>query len=248
MPSLDSTLDETRDGTSSLALIALLQLADSQFPSGGFAHSYGLEQLARERFITEPSGVEGFVRSVIVQQVATSDARAAAAAARAGARGDLEAVLAIDEALFVTKAASEARHASTSVGRRLLEELVVHDEVPSPVLGAFLDTVKRGETPGTHAVAFGLAGSALGVGAESISATLLFATASAMLSASMRLLPVSHRDVQRTLHRLRPLIAQLGAHAAEASALGAPVLQSFHPLQEIAAMRHATSAVRLFAS
>lgn len=235
------------------ALIALLQLADSQFPSGGFAHSYGLEQLARERIIEDAPGIEGFVRSVIAGQVATSDARAAAAAALAGARGDLDAVCALDEALFVTKAASEARHASTSVGRRLLEELVVHEEAGSPVLATFLEAARRGEAPGTHAVAFGLAASGLsgstpGVTPEATAGALLFATASAMLSASMRLLPVSHRDVQGALHRLRPMIATLAAEASEASRLGSPELRSFHPLQEIASMRHAASSIRLFAS
>ncbi len=236
------------DPSESTALLALLQLADSQFPSGGFAHSYGLEQLAREGHIASPAPVEAFVRSVIVLQVATSDARTTAAAAGAAVRGDLDSLLALDEALFLTKAAAEARHASTTLGRRLLEEVNAHPEAAAPLLTSYLEAVLRGDTPGTHAAAFGVAGAALGVQPEACSAALLLATASAILSASMRLLPVSHRDVQGALHRLRPTIVTLARTAADAANDGVPALLAFHPLQEIASMRHAASTVRLFAS
>ena len=81
--------------------------------------------------------------------------------------------------------------------------------------------------------------------AEAIAGALLLGTASVILSASMRLLPVSHRDVQAALHRLRPEIARLARAAVEEA--DAP-LASFQPLQEIAAMRHHVARVRLFAS
>ena len=64
------------------ALLALLQLADSQFPAGTFAHSYGLEQLTRDQYVRDAPTLEAFVRSMLHLQCAPSDARAAAAAAR----------------------------------------------------------------------------------------------------------------------------------------------------------------------
>jgi urease accessory protein UreF len=56
----------------------------------------------------------------------------------------------------------------------------------------------------------------------------------------MRLGRISHRDAQAVLHRLRPLIAELD--------LSQRPLRAYHPLQEIASMRHERAEARLFAS
>lgn len=225
------------------ALLALLQLADSQFPAGTFAHSYGLEQLTRDKYARDAFTIEAFVRSMLRLQCAPSDARAAAAAARASESHDLAAVCTVDAALYRTKAAEELRTASTATGLRMLQEVALHED--GGLIPAYLEEVRAGRTPGTHPVAFAVIGTALDVGAEAVAGALLLGTASVMLSASMRLLPVSHRDVQAALHRLRPEIAQLARDAVEEA--GAP-LTSFQPLQEIASMRHRTARVRLFAS
>ena len=227
-----------------LSLLALLQLTDSAFPSGAFAHSYGLEQLARERLLTTPSQLEGFVNSVICQSVATADASAAYGAALWARVGDLHAILALDRALYRTKAASELRAATLQTGRRLLEETAMH--IDDALLATYVAAVRAGETLGTHPVAFGVITAALGVAPRDVAPALMLMTATTILQASMRLLPVSHRDVQAMLHALRPRIAAL-AHAIE-TAPQPGALMSFNPLQEIASMRHTFAPVRLFAS
>lgn len=229
--------------TESSAIFALLQIADSQFPAGTFAHSYGLEQVVRDGHVSDANSLEAFVRSVVLLQVAGSDARAGARAAEAARVADLASVCAADAALYRTKAAEELRVASTSTGARLVQEVVLHDG--DQTLFDYAGAVRAGSTPGTHAVAFAVVGAAFEVPAEAIVGTLLLGTASVVLSAAMRLLPVSHRDVQGALHRLRPEISRL-ACAAVASA--DEPLVSYHPLQEIASMRHRVALVRFFAS
>lgn len=199
----------------------------------------------RDGRVSDAAGVEAFVRSLVRLQAAEADARTVAAAALAAAAGDLAGVCAADAALFATKAPEELRTAATSTGARVLAELAAHDEARMGLVGAFLDAVRAGETPGTHAAALGVAGAALGVPPETLVASALFATANTVLSAAMRLLPVSHRDVQGALHRLRPAIAEL---AREAVARAGEPPSAFHPLQEIASMRHKRSSVRLFTS
>ena len=218
---------------------------DSSFPVGTFAHSYGLEQSVRDRHVSDAGSVEVFVATLLEMQVATSDAHALVRAYEATIDGDVDGVATADHELHATKATLELRDASTSTGRRLLQEVVAHPEVGAPGIQAYLDAVERDEVPGTHAVALGVVGAALGIGVVELVAALLFSTANTLHQAAMRLLPVSHRDAQAALHHHRTEITRLTedtvANAAERYA-------SFAPLQEIASMRHEGAAVRFFTS
>jgi urease accessory protein len=220
------------------ALLALLQLSDSAFPSGAFTHSHGVETLINAKLITDTPAFEAFVRSYVTNVVATSDARAAHGAASAE---DVESVLSLDRALYRTKVASELRNACLQTGRRLTEEASIH--VESPLLQAYAHALHGDATLGCHPVALGVVSAALGVDPADVAAALMLTAANTMLQAAMRLGRISHRDAQAILHRLRPLIDGLTRRIEP----GAPLL-AFQPLQEIASMKHERAETRLFAS
>lgn len=224
--------------------LALMQLGDSLFPSGAFAHSYGLEQLAREGVLKRPEELQRFVESLLRQTLAPCDAAAALQAFNAASEGDVASVLDADRALCRTKAPYELRAASVATGRRLVDEVSMH--VEAPFLRKYASALKADRSLGTQPVAFSVVCAALGVSdGEGVVASLLLVAATAVLQASMRLMAVSHRDVQATLHHLRPVIADLASDLASG---GARPLRSFQPLQDIASMRHESAAARLFAS
>src|SRR5690606_28435366 len=114
------------------------------------------------------------------------------------------------------------------------------------LVSLLLAEVDLGRVPGTYPVALGVVGTALGVERVALASALLFSTANALVQAAMRLLPVSHRDAQAVLHRVRNQIAAVAEQASEDGGSGG--FNSFHPLQEIAAMRHERARVRFFAS
>ena len=226
------------------SLLSLMQLSDSLFPSGAFAHSYGLEQLAREGVLRRPEELQRYVESLLRQTLAPCDGTAALRAFEAAHANDLAPVIDADRALYRTKAPYELRAASLATGRRLIDEVSPHLE--APFLREYASAVKADRSLGTQPVAFGVVCAALGVSdGESVVASLLLVSATAVLQASMRLMPISHRDVQATLHYLRPIIATL---AWDLTSGGARPLRSFQPLQDIASMRHEVATARLFAS
>jgi urease accessory protein len=225
-------------------LLALLQVSDSFFPSAAYTHSFGLAQLTADGRVRTSEGVAKFARSVLALGLATSDAVVAAEACRRAADGDVEGAIALDRALYAMKAPSELRRAAAETGRRTLEELAGH--VSTPAFDGFLAEVRAGRAPGTHAAALGVSLASFGISPEATAAALLFGGVNAMLQAGLRLLPLSHRDAQATLHELRPLIAELARAAAAPGR--ADALAAFHPMQEIASMRHRGAEARMFAS
>ncbi|HWO94321.1 MAG TPA: urease accessory UreF family protein [Dehalococcoidia bacterium] len=223
-------------------LLALLQIGDSAFPIGAYAHSYGLEELIREGRIDGPDAAIAYIASTVVGPAITADAVATARVCEAMRLGDLATAVEVDHDLHAMKGASALRQASTSQGRRLLEELAA--TCPTDAVATFLGAIRDGATPGTHAAALGVAAAGYDAPPASAAAVLALGLATAMLQAAMRLLPLSHRDVQKALHQLRPTIAEASARLAAEP----PPLAALHPLQEIAAMRRRCAAVRQFAS
>jgi urease accessory protein len=245
-------------------LLALLQLSDSAFPAGTFAHSFGLEQLVREGLVRTPADVEAFVVSALELSLATADGRAVHAAAEAAARADLAALLAVDRVLGRSKLAPELRAATLTTGRRFVAETAAHLE--PALLQAYARELASDATLGCHPVAFGLVAACLGVAPGDAAGAYLLGACNAMFQAAMRLLPYSHRDAQAALHRMRPRIAAAvdnllpvaatfrsptpGADVPDGGLKVAATLSvvAFNPLQEIASMRHARASVRLFSS
>ncbi|MBI4497814.1 MAG: urease accessory protein UreF [Chloroflexi bacterium] len=162
---------------------------------------------------------------------------------RAAAAGDLATVLAIDRVLHALKLPAELRAASCQAGRRLLAETsaFVSDAIPADYRAA----VSRGETPGSGAVALGVAAWALGIPAEMALLGFCHGYAVGVLGAAMRLLPLTHSQAQGILFRLHPLLADL---AQEIATCPWQEMTAFTPEVDLAALGHEDDDLRMFAS
>jgi urease accessory protein len=220
-------------------LVALLQLVDSGFPSGAYTLSHGLESLVADGLVPHADALVEVLGTQLRSRLAYADLPATAGATDA----DLERVVAIDRALSASKLATEERRGSTRVGRRIVDE--VSRLVADGRLAAFAGAIDAGRTPGTSAVAFGLAASAMGVGARDavIGAASTFVLGQA--AAAVRLGLVGHREAQLAIRRSAPAIAD-----SIEVALGRDPLdpRPCAPGIDIAMARHETASVRMFAS
>jgi urease accessory protein len=234
------------EGIDGAALLGLLQLADSFFPSGTYAHSYGLETAVAEGKVASATDVERFVRAQLVHQVAGTDAVALQACARAlaGDRSpDWETVLAVDRRLTALKLAREGREASAATGRRLAIEAAGF--LDHRLTAHYRALVESGAAPANHAVAWAVAGAAIAIPRDTLAIGYLYSFATNLLGAALRLLPYSHVQAQTTLHALKPLLTSL---ALEAGTRDWREMAGFAPGLELVAMRHERAEVRLFRS
>jgi urease accessory protein len=224
-------------------LLSLLQFGDSAFPTGGYAHSFGLESYCHAGIVRDAEGVARFVMTQLEGSTGPCDATAAAAALGAMRAGDLDECRRLDEILEAMKPVREFREGSRQMGRQTLR--VAAALTGDTDLASYLEEVTAGRAPGHHAAAFGMAGGALGWTGLEAATAFLYSTAALLVAAALRLLPMGQLEGQRVLWSLHPLIERL---ALEAAARDADDLWSFTPGIDIHGMRHERLDARLFRS
>jgi urease accessory protein len=228
---------------SSTSLLALLQLTDSFFPTGMFAHSLGLEGMVRRGRVKTLADLEQIILSTLTHAVIPSDCVALVNAHRAHRAGALDELVGIDRRLVLMKIAPELRLASQQHGRRLLAESVAFSD--DRIVGAYRSRVLQRMVPGTGAVALGAVTSALDIGADLALAGYVHGYATGVVSAAIRLLPISNTDCQGLMFRVQGAIQDdlelVHAHPWRA-------MTAFTPELDIASMGHVHDDLRMFAS
>lgn len=225
-------------------LLALLQLCDSMFPTGAFAHSYGLETYVQKGLVSDAAGLQALLRGQLRQGLPTADLLVCKEAVLARDDGDLERLRFLGELLSAAKPAAEARKASEEVGRRLLRSgrsLVG----PDLILDALHADIQDGRIAGQHAIVFAVLGGALGLHVDDILTAYAYTFVAGQASAAVRLVPLGQTDALQSIKALWPAI-EAAVQMTKASTLAD--FGSFTPALDIRAMQHAYLDGRLFMS
>jgi urease accessory protein len=227
-----------------MSSVAVLLLGDGRFPSGGHAHSGGLEPLVEAGMIGDMDELEAFLEGRLATAGSMAAAIAAAACAGNGGWADLQAEA---DARTVSPA---QREASRSQGRQLLRAARAVWGGPAAASGDRLAALEEAVAEGPHH-ALVLGATAAVAGLEPVDAARLAAYGSVAgpASAAIRLLGLDPFAVHAVLARLASAIEAVAVEAGVA-ALGPledlPCPSA--PMLDIAAERHLGMEVRLFAS
>jgi urease accessory protein len=223
--------------------LSLLHFADSAFPAGGYAHSFGLESCCQAGVVRDRAGLERFLRGHLEGAAGPADATAAVACVRAARAGAMGACRDVDERLEAMKPVPAFREGSRQMGRQTLR--VAAALTGAPALVGYLADVDAGRAPGHHAVAFGMAGGVLGWSPLQSAGAYLWSGTSLLVAAALRLLPMGQLEGQRVLFGLHGTIERL---AREAESRAAGDLACFTPALDARGLGHARLEARLFRS
>jgi len=203
----------------------LLQVIDSSFPSGSYAHSFGLESLGVDRLEARLATRirEGLGRFELVFVL----------------NAYAESLSEIDARLHAMLLPAEARQASALIGTALLRAAC--ELFRDARLSEFLVVGPHRH----HAVTFGALAAALDVPPRMAAETYTFVSLRGHISAAQRLGWLGQRDAQRVLHALKPAV-RLAVETA--CGLQLDMAGAFAPAWDVAAMSHEFAPARMFAS
>lgn len=229
--------------THELSFLRGLAFWDSFFPSGGYAHSFGLEVAVHEGRVKNGQDLEIYLSHWLQGGVGRSDGIAAAIAHRATVLSEIEKLVQVDQQLEAIKPCRESRQASQQMGKQIVK--IGAQQLKHPVVQAMHSLAERGHTPAHHAVAMGIILGACGWPEGAAVEATLYQTVVGWVSAGLRLLPLGQDEAQKIIHGLIPLVSQL---RSSAEGDGIEAMTSWAPLHEIRSMRHTQLEVRLFRS
>ena len=222
------------------ALLRLLQLSDTAFPTGSFSHSMALEAFAEAGELRDAQDLARAIKLHLCT-LATSDCVALRAAH--GERS-LERLSYVDRLLAATKLPRELRAASSSTGRRFLISVAALG-VENTTLGDFTAAVRAGISPGNLAVGYGVAAPVLGLGVEETLHAYLYATVASLVAAGQKIVPLGGSAAQRVLYEL----GEGMIHTAETSKdMEVEDMHAFSPTVDVRSMMHGRQRTRLYIS
>ena len=215
-------------------LATLLQVSDSAFPTGGYAHSCGFEQIVHLGLVRDEVTLAAHIGHHLWPMLTHFELPVV----RFAHGADLPALLELDALVEATKTAREIREASRATGRRRL-----HAFVERGALSEFACAVEEKRACGHHAVVFG-AGLAH-VPLESVLTSWAFQSLSGLCLAAPKLLRMGQDAAQRVLTgALKPMEENI----ATSLAVTPDEMGWFDPLLDLASMHHEIAHERLFIS
>jgi urease accessory protein len=221
-------------------LAPLLQASDSSFPTGGYAHSAGFEQIVALGLVRDEETLASYISSHVRPALAHFELPVVRLAHAAAKSEDTAELLALDEIVEAAKGPRELREASRALGHRRLHAM---QGIGAPLPAEFAKLVASGETPGHHAVVFGAA--LAPVPADAVLTAWSFQAVNAVCLAAPKLLRIGQDAVQRVLARA---LQDTAANIDQSRALARDDLGWFDPALELAAMQHEIAHERLFIS
>lgn len=176
----------------------LWQLTDSAFPSGGFAHSAGLEAARAVGRLADAEALGRFARVLLNHQ-----ARAAIPLLHAAhAASDLGAWRPIDRLADATLTNHVAHRASRAMGRALTR--AADGAFDHPALAELDHALRQATSPGHLAPTFGYIAGRLTLAAGDAAHLFMFQTLRGAMSAAVRLGIVGPLQAQHLTHQLGP--------------------------------------------
>jgi urease accessory protein len=220
-------------------LLLALQHGDSQFPSGGFAFSQGLEASSQLSDTLGEFRFSAFLHAQIYHRWAVADRVAVVRAHRLGQ--DFTSLVSLDQEVEASTVMESLRTGSRRNGTAFLTS---HSRLHSPGASAYRALLGDAAALGHLSVVQGLVWRGLGFDETSVMAMSGYQAAASLSAAAVRLGLIGAIEAQSEIANALSMIAE----ASQREIADDEPIRSFVPLAEIAVALHGASGQRLFSN
>ena len=230
--------------TAALAwLPRLLQTTDSMFPTGAYAHSFGLEGAVQDGLVSDTASLDDFLTNQIVPALRQLELPCARHAFNAARDDDLETLYELDGQYAALKGTHELREASARTGRQrlaLLKKIAPHENE----WWEKMDAARRDGTLNAHdVIVIGAQGARTNIPLEAVLTAVYYQALAALVTASLKLIRIGQEACQDLLSKH---LAEAPAAIKAAREVSPEDMGWFSPTLDIASARHETAYTRLF--
>lgn len=233
----------TKDINTNSWFLHLLQIHDSAFPTGTFAHSFGMETYIQEELISNKDDLLVFCEMYLRHNLKATDAIIAKEAYQLAKKRNLEGLVHLEKLCHGIKLSSESRQGSAMLGRQFLRTVSTLNE--DELLVLWDKKIKAKEIKGHYPVIYGIYTAIMGVDVQIAIETFLYSSVSALVQNAVRAVPLGQKAGVETMFTLLPMVQEI---ASDVMTQTMDDLNNNSVGLEIASMKHEFLYLRLFIS
>ncbi|QOV09720.1 urease accessory protein UreF [Viridibacillus arvi] len=185
-------------------ILSLFQLCDSNFPTGAFSHSFGLESYIQEDKVHDPESFFEWLKVYLHEQLIYSDGLACRLAYEALIEDDIHKIWKLDRLLTVQNLPRETREGTQMIGKRMLQ--LTDSLYEMPVLSLYKEEIKNKNSFGHPAIVFSMVAHGLGVSKSEAIQYYLYSAISSQVQNAVRAIPLGQTAGQTISHKFIPEI------------------------------------------
>ncbi|GAA0323394.1 urease accessory protein UreF [Oceanobacillus sp. FSL W7-1293] len=225
------------------SLLTFVQLCDSNFPIGGFSHSFGLETYIQEDVVKDRISFQEWLDTYFREQVKYTEGLAFQLVCDALCENDLERIWHMDRLLYVQNLPKETREGNTQMGVRMLK--LAESLFEYGILANYLKRIKQGKSFGHSAIVFAVIAHYHRIQPQEGLGFYLYSLVSNLVQNAVRAIPLGQTDGQKILLESQQLINRVAEEIADLTIDDFGIVS---PGLEISQMKHEHVKVRIFMS
>lgn len=223
--------------------LRLFQFCDSQFPTGAFSHSFGLETYIQRESVNNDDTFVQWLKLFLNEQLTYSDGLAMRIVYEALEANDTEKILRMDQLIFVQSIPKETRVGAKQMGTRMVK--LATELYDSEWINWYQEQMKNKKAKLHPAICFTMLGYHLGVDIGTIIDYYLYQNVSSLTQNAVRAIPLGQTAGQKVVTQMVPYIEETRNHilSLDESDFGMTA-----PGLELNQMEHENVNVRIFIS